>query len=112
MQTVLNIIRWIVLLPVSWMPDSWQGLRRSIIAGTVAILTALQAADLVDIGAKVCAVIAAIVHTWNESYVCDITPFLTGFVIWIPLVLEALKSDTERSIFKLKRSKAKVKKAA
>jgi hypothetical protein len=100
MQKVLDVIKWIVLFPISWMPESWQGIRRSIIAGAIVILTALAGLDLVNLGIIFCTFINAIVHIWNQEFLCDLTPWLVGFTIWIPLLLEALKSDTERSIFK------------
>lgn len=105
-QISLDVLRWIILIPTHLFPKKWEGYRRSIItgilAGSTALLGVLATLDIDLISNIICSV----VQLWNDKgYVCNVQVMLqkiVGFlIIYLPLVIEALKPDFEKSIFKL-----------
>lgn len=106
MQKLLDILRWLVLLPISFFPERWKGYRRSIVVGIVsAATTLLGIASALDVD-LISNIICSVVQLWhNPGYVCNVQSILNniiGFlVVYLPLLLEALKPESDKSIYKI-----------
>lgn len=110
LQIFLDVLRYIVLIPTRLFPVSWEGKRRSIISaitvGVSGLLAILSGLDINLISNIICSIVAL----WHEpDYQCNVAAILQAWsaflAVYLPLVLEALKTPYEKSIFKLPTSK-------
>ena len=100
MNTIISVIKWIIKLPVFWMPVSWKGYRRIIITALLAVCAFVQGLDLVNIADGICNIVSAIFHK-----PCDLQAIAVGITTYIGLLYEALKDEAETSVFSIFKSK-------
>lgn len=101
MEKIINILKWLIKLPVFWMPESWKGYRRILITGILAVCVFLQGLDLVNIAEGICNVYRAI---WGGE--CNLATLATSISMYVGLLYEALKDESEKSVFNVfKKSK-------
>jgi len=94
MQKFIDIIKWVVKLPVFWMPASWKGYRRTIITALLALCVFLQGLDLVNIADGLCSAYSAIFG--GE---CNLKTLALSIMTYTGLLYEALKNESDSSLF-------------
>lgn len=100
MNTFLSVLKWLIKLPVFWMPASWKGYRRIIITGLLAVCAFVQGLDLVNIADGVCNFISSIFHQ-----PCDLQAIAVSVLTYVGLLYEALKDEAETSVFNIFKAK-------
>lgn len=99
---VIQFIKWLVKLPVFWMPQSWKGYRRIIITALLAVCAFLQGLDLVNIASGICAA-----YTQLTGGMCDLSTVATSILMYVGLLYEALKDESETSAFNIFKKEVK-----
>lgn len=94
MNSIITVIRWIVKLPIFWMPASWKGYRRVIITAILAVCIFLQGLDLVNFADSICALVNQV---FNAT--CDLRGVASGILLYVGMLYEALKDEAEASIY-------------
>ena len=94
MQKFIDIVKWIVKLPVFWMPASWKGYRRTIITALIALCVFLQGLDLVNIADGICSAYSAIF-----GGDCNLQTLAGAITMYVSLLYEALKNESDSSVF-------------
>lgn len=93
----LSVLTFVLKIPYFWMPASWKGYRTYILTGLLAVFTALETLNLVDLSTRICNAATAIVHLWNPEFVCDLNTLMAGLTSYIGAVLMKLRTETNTS---------------
>lgn len=96
----LTALTFLLKIPYFWMPASWKGYRTLIITGLVAVFTAIDTVNLVDLSTRICAALESITHLWNPDFVCDITTTMGYIASYVALVLAKLRTETDSTVLK------------
>lgn len=94
MNKFLDTLKWVIKLPVFWMPASWKGYRRTIITALLSLCVLIQGLDLVNIADAICAAWTGLFGTE-----CSLQTLATSITMYVGLLYEALKSEGEVSVF-------------
>lgn len=93
MDKFLAFLKFLVKLPVFWMPSSWKGYRRTIINGISVFVTSLMLIDIDTVAAAACNIWA--LFSQNP---CPLTGLSASIVLWLTAINEVLKNEGEVTI--------------
>lgn len=100
MEKFIDVIKWVVKLPVFWMPASWKGMRRVVITGLLSVCVLLQGLDLVNIAGAICDAYSALF-----GRECNLQTVAASITLYVGLLYEALKNESDTSVFNIFKTK-------